>query len=408
MEDYINKTTVGNLTHKKITMKKHFFKILILVSLIVVNYSCQDDYVSSLELDNKVTINKFSIGTIEGVINEKTKTIKVVVPDGTDLSKLNPSIDLPPGAVMTPAITSNMDFRNPIEFTVVNGSIYTKYTISVTEKFYIAFLGTALNVNSINGDDEKAAADWFFKNYDNAEYVSFEAIKNGSIDLKKYRLLWWYFDEGRNLPQIATDPTVLNAIKDYYKGGRNLLLNSHACAYFWDLGRMENSPYGRVIGDGPGFENGDTWAIGANIGAHNVTNHPIYKGVSFNQDPDGYNWVPVIGPGWREDHNYVLDNIPGSLGLGPNNNEAAYEEFTSRHNAEWLGVWGGIRDYWMVGIMELKPTQVYKGRAIFIGIGGFEFNQNKQGTINPNGVNIYQSNINKISKNSIDYLSLKN
>lgn len=389
-------------------MKKHFFKILILVSLIVVNYSCQDDYVSSLELDNKVTINKFSIGTIEGVINEKTKTIKIVVPDGTDLSKLNPSIDLPPGAVITPAITSNMDFRNPIEFTVVNGSIYTKYTISVTEKFYIAFLGTALNVNSINGDDEKAAADWFFKNYDNAEYVSFEAIKNGSIDLKKYRLLWWYFDEGRNLPQIATDPTVLNAIKDYYKGGRNLLLNSHACAYFWDLGRMENSPYGRVIGDGPGFENGDTWAIGANIGAHNVTNHPIYKGVSFNQDPDGYNWVPVIGPGWREDHNYVLDNIPGSLGLGPNNNEAAYEEFTSRHNAEWLGVWGGIRDYWMVGIMELKPTQVYKGRAIFIGIGGFEFNQNKQGTINPNGVNIYQSNINKISKNSIDYLSLKN
>ena len=124
-------------------MKKHFFKILILVSLIVVNYSCQDDYVSSLELDNKVTINKFSIGTIEGVINEKTKTIKVVVPDGTDLSKLNPSIDLPPGAVMTPAITSNMDFRNPIEFTVVNGSRYTKYTISVTEKFDIAVRGTA-------------------------------------------------------------------------------------------------------------------------------------------------------------------------------------------------------------------------------------------------------------------------
>jgi len=171
---------------------------------------------------------------------------------------------------------------------------------------------------------------------------------------------------------------------------------------------MENSPYGRVIGDGAGFENGDTWAIGANVGSHNVTTHPIYKGISFNQDSDGYNWVPVIGPGWREDHNYVLENIPGSLGLGPNNNEAAYVEFTTRHNAEWLGVWGGIRDYWMVGIMELKPTPIYKGKAIYMGIGGFEFNQNKQGTINPNGVNIYQSNINKITKNSIDYLSLKN
>ena len=62
----------------------------------------------------------------------------------------------------------------------------------------------------------------------------------------------------------------------------------------------------------------------------------------------------------------------------------------------------------MVGIMELKPTPIYKGKAIFIGIGGFEFNQSKLGTINPNGVNIYQSNINNISKNSIDYLSLKN
>lgn len=389
-------------------MKKYLINILIISFLTVFNYSCQDDYVSDLELDKQVTISKFSIGSIEGTINEKTKTIKVVVPDGTDITKLSPVIVLPEGAVISPAITANMDFSVPIEFTIVNGSIYTKYTISITEQFYIAFLGTAPNVNGITGDDEKAAADWFFENYDNAEYVSFDAIKNGSVDLTKYRLLWWYFDEGRNLPEIAKDETVLDAIKAYYKGGRNLLFNSHACAYFWDLGRMENSPYGRVIGDGAGFENGDTWAIGANVGAHNVTTHPIYKGVSFNQDGDGYNWVPIIGPGWREDHNYVLENIPGSLGLGPNNNEAAYEEFTTRHNAEWLGVWGGIRDYWMVGIMELKPTPIFKGKAIFIGIGGFEFNQNEQGTINPDGVNIYQSNINKIAKNSIDYLSLKN
>jgi hypothetical protein len=389
-------------------MKKYIINVLAITLLLVLNYSCQDDYVSNLDLDGQVTISKFSVGTTEGIINEKAKTIKVVVPDGTDITKLSPVIVLPEGAVISPVITANMDFSVPVEFTVVNGSIYTKYTISVTEQFYIAFLGTAPNVNGITGDDEKAAADWFFENYDNAEYVSFDAIKNGSVDLTKYRLLWWYFDEGRNLPEIAKDPTVLDAIKTYYKGGRNLLFNSHACAYLWDLGRMENSPYGRVIGDGAGFENGDTWAIGANVGSHNVTTHPIYKGVSFNQDSDGYNWVPVIGPGWREDHNYVLENIAGSLGLGPNNNEAAYEEFTTRHNAEWLGVWAGIRDYWMVGIMELKPTPIYKGKSIFIGIGGFEFNQNDQGTINPTGVNIYQSNINKITKNSIDYLSLKN
>ncbi|MGB1449799.1 MAG: DUF4960 domain-containing protein [Flavobacteriaceae bacterium] len=386
-------------------------KILSLVTLAILTISftsCQEDYVSDLNLDLEVSIQSFSVNGIEGIIDEANRTIKVVVPDGTDLSKISPSFNLPEGAVMTPDLTGVTDFTEPVDVMITNGVIFSKYTITVTEQYFIAFLGEPSDFAGIVEDDQRAAGEWFFNTYDNAEYISFSDIKDQSIDLERYRLIWWYYDGGE-LPEIALDPIVKESINTYYKGGRNLLFNGHANAYFWELGRLDpaNANYERVFGNGDGFENGDTWSIGVSIGAHDQSNHPLYKGVSFNQDNDGYKWVPIIGPGFREDHNYTLINIPPVYGLG-NADEAAYQEFRSRHDAEWLGVWGGIRDYWMVGVIELKPNDVYSGKAIYQGIGGFEFNQNAKGDINPDGVNAFQDNIEQITKNAISYLSLKN
>ncbi|MCW0483094.1 DUF4960 domain-containing protein [Gaoshiqia sediminis] len=386
-------------------MRKHILNLLAIVFLAGM-ISCDEEYKSNLVLDKDVTISAFSVDGVEGVINEKNKTISVTVPDGTDLANLSTTIQLAEGATITPAISGNMDFSNPLEVMVVNGDVFSKYTITVSELFYIGFLGTAPNVGAIADDDEKAAAEWFFENYDNGVYVSFDAIKNGSVDVNDFRVLWWYYDSGRDLPAAALDSDVLNAINNFYKNGGNLLFNGHACAYLWTLGRITNN-YNMVIGDGEGFENGDTWTIGATVGAHDMTGHPIYKGITFNQDNDGYQWVPIIGPGYREDHNYVIVEVAGFHGYG-NGDENAYTAFTASNQVQWLGVWGGIRDYFMAGVMELLPTDEYQGKAIYQGIGGFEFNQNEQGDINPSGENAYQSNINLITKNSLNYLSQKN
>jgi len=392
----------------KIKIMKNIYKILFMTLMVLGITSCTEKYVSDLELNSEVAIQSFKIANVDGVIDETKRTITVIVPDGTDITDIQAEIQLPEGAVITPSLSGNVDYSEPIEVTIVNGNIFSKYTITVSEKFYIAFLGDAESFDGIIEDDQKAAGEWFFNTYDNAEYVSFSSIKNGTVDLNKYRLLWWYYDGG-DLPEIALDSDVKSAINDYYKGGRNLLFNGHANAYFWELGRLdtESAPYDRVFGNGDGFENGDTWSIGVSIGAHDQSSHPMYKNVNFNQDGDGYKWVPIIGAGYREDHNYTLINIPGVYGMG-NGDEAAYEEFKTRHDAEWLGVWGGIRDYWMVGALELKPNSTYAGKAIYQGIGGFEFNQNAQGEINPKGINSYQSNIELITKNAIAYLSLKN
>jgi hypothetical protein len=93
-------------------------------------------------------------------------------------------------------------------------------------------------------------------------------------------------------------------------------------------------------------------------------------------------------------------NIPDFLKLGPNDNEAAYNKFVSDNNLEWLGQWDGIGDYWMAGIMEMKPKGDFQGSAVYIGIGGIEWRQNS-------GTNLYQSTIEKLYKNAIDYLKTK-
>ncbi|HRX10595.1 MAG TPA: hypothetical protein P5210_03035, partial [Draconibacterium sp.] len=110
---------------------------------------------------------------------------------------------------------------------------------------------------------------------------------------------------------------------------------------------------------------------------------------------------------WKEDHNYALLDVAAFYGF-ENTDEAAYNAFTQGQNVKWLGTWDWMHDYWMAGTLELLPNAEFKGRALYHGIGGFEFNQNAQGEINPDGNNPYRSNVVMIVKNSVNYLSQKN
>ncbi len=54
----------------------------------------------------------------------------------------------------------------------------------------------------------------------------------------------------------------------------------------------------------------------------------------------------------------------------------------------------------MMANFEAYPNAEFKGTAIAIGIGAFEWNQN-------NGENTYQGNIEKITFNALEYLKTK-
>jgi hypothetical protein len=395
---------------KKIHRK--YTSLLALVFCACLFSGCEDDFENNnLDLSGEVNILKFEVaGALKVAIDDKKRTIVVTYPGGANISSVTPVISIPSKAVISPASGSAQDLRSPMTYTITNGNLYNKYTVSANVLSVTAFLSHHLNVADIQDDDEKALANWFFSNYDEqvSAFVSFQDVKEGKVDLSRFKTIMWYLDgdadERFTMPAIAKDPQVLASITNWYKAGGNLYLLGYANQYFFEMERIENA-YHLAIGNGLGFENGDTWGINVNINRNkDNSSHGLFAGINLTTQGDNRKTFPVIGPGWREDHNFVIMRIPEIYGLS-NDSEQAYTTFTTRHSIRWLATWDGIGDYFMAGIMEMLPTDEFKGRAIWQGIGGIEWNQNAKGNINADGVNPHKGNVEKLAENAIRYLS---
>jgi hypothetical protein len=303
--------------------------------------------------------------------------------------------NIPTGNYNISVITYNSENLN-------SNTVYLPFKVGVTVIGYLGVYPDSLSLLNTGDDDQVAAAKWLFSQYKSAQYISFNDVKTGAKDLSKFRVLWWNHDvsTGTNLPAVSTDAAVVNKVTQYYKNGGNLLFDKYALRYYTNLGRI-TEPYFAEYGGGDGFFNPDAWGIGVKIGRkQDKSNHPIYKNIAKKSESDGRITFPIIGSGWKENHNAVFIRIPEYLKLEPNDNEASYNKFASDNNLEWLGQWDGIGDYWMVGIFELKPKDDFKGSSIFLGIGAIEFKQNS-------GVNPHQATVETMYKNAIEYLKTK-
>src|SRR5699024_6713276 len=151
----------------------------------------------------------------EGTINEDNRTINILVPGGSDMSSLPVEIKLTEGVSISPKSGTNVDFTSPVTFTVTTPIVSVDYTVTAVDENAvkpIAFLGIYPSKSSITNPDEKAAAAWFFDKYAKGEYVSFDDIKNGSVDLSKYSVIWWHEDATQSLPGIATNQEIADAV----------------------------------------------------------------------------------------------------------------------------------------------------------------------------------------------------
>lgn len=348
--------------------------------------------VSGLQNDN---------GVLVSWTNPSTPITGIQIKFGNQTVNVGPSVtsyqfnNVPIGSYIISFVTTNSSNQ-------VSNTVYLPFKVGATIVGYLGMYSDSTTLLTTGDDDEVAGAKWLFSTYAKSRYISFNQIKNGSVDLSQYRVLWWNYDlvSTTNLPAIALDPTVLSSITGFYKNGGNLLFNQYAIQYFWNLGRI-TFPYFMGIDAGAGGFNPDVWGVGVNIHSkHDQSGHPLYKGISMTKQSDGRITFPVIGSGWKENHNAVIVRIPEYYGGLPNDSEDAYTKFTTDNNAVWLGMWDGIGDYFMAGVLELQPKNDYKGSAIFIGIGGIEWHVND--VVNP-----YQANIQQLYKNAIDYLKTR-
>lgn len=99
------------------------------------NYTVTVNVASILEsIGESITSFKLSgfNPVIEGFIDNNAHTVYLVVPDGTDLTKLTPTIEVSDGATVSPESGSIQDFTNPVIYTVTDSYGDTQsYTVTV-------------------------------------------------------------------------------------------------------------------------------------------------------------------------------------------------------------------------------------------------------------------------------------
>jgi hypothetical protein len=339
-------------------------------------------------------LTSFSINGVKGTINNEEKTVSVILPDGTDLSGLKPTLEMPQGIQASPGSGVAQDFSRPVSYTLSSGSKSAVYTVNVISNSVseYAFLGLAGTRAGITNPDEKAAADWFFATYPTADYISFQSIEGGRR-LSNYKVIWWHDDAAQDLPAAALTAPVISALKAYRAAGGGLLLTTYAARYVEALGvvpsgRGPNNVFGD-FGDTAGFlETGNNWGISFKT----RENHPIFQGVETYEP--GKAWLLQKGT-WRKNHTawwYV--NEWGGYGNG-----AGWREQTGGINLASEN-WDDTLDG-RVGIAEW-PSTTGAGNVVIIAFGAYDWYSEPLGGGSTS--NLYLTNIKKITKNAIDYI----
>lgn len=273
-------------------------------------------------------------------------------------------------------------------------------------------------VDQLNSQ-EKAAAEYFQRlNNDGVVIAPGETSK---IDAQQVDVIWIHIDRlnvGKgNLPAVFDEATI-NALKQYLADGGNLLLTKHATQLVARVGRVAPEFDVNIYGDGDGGNGTDNWEIMAQIGYDNIEkdpsqyydrrNHPIYAGLTTGER-EGHEVFPLLGTNgagemWREDHNCKWDfNAYNIAGLFAVDGANTVEKFEKQTNSVVLGAWGHVKDYACAGIIEFKQQALgrssdNKGVIIANGLAAYELAPR-------NGGNAFQSNIEKLTANSLNYLS---
>jgi len=263
------------------------------------------------------------------------------------------------------------------------------------------YLLLADDYTKLTDDDELAAAKWFNDNYvknGTGAFIKPSDIANITVD--EFSRIMIVIDRNgiargwENLPAEVVG--IVDALKAYVQDDGKLLLLNHATQLVEAIGRTKNfAP--NIFGSGDGGNNPDVWGIQAVIGnidgqIYDHRSHDLYKGLETGQFTYGHDIFPTIGAGNKEDHNCMWDLNAYSLTGNPN----VVTAFETATNSSVLGTWQHVVDYCCAAVVEFNPTDDYSGRIIAIGPASYEFSQTDG--------NAYQSNLEKIAKNALEYL----
>lgn len=374
--------------------------------------------------------------------------MKIVWTKNTTATKIYLTYEETENEVAPKTVELNGDATSyTIPTNVIKGEIWKTSIYAENEDGHSLTVGTEMKVGAtrigflsvhadpethiIEADDDEAAAWlWFSETYkDEALFIPFTAISDGTVDLSMYRVLFYIRDIDNGCPdtEVFVYPSevmdAVPALTEWTKEGGSMVLWQHASTFLETLGRIPTGIFlanDHTIGTGIGGFNPDTWKMG--VGATpgdgkfvvDFSGHPLYKGLESQMEPGGFGGkaklLPVKGAAWTEDHNCCFFNWPGQLtGLG-NQDPQIYNRVVEDWGIVPLGCWDGQMNW--IGqliVWEARPgkmDQTFQGSFLCISNGGLEFAYN-----NPDGspnierkINPYQKTVETIAKNAVEYL----
>lgn len=128
-------------------MKKYFntIYVMLLTVFAFAVQSCDDDNTSGLRLDGGTRIESITVSGFPGVIDHAARVVSVNVSTDIDLTDLSiDAIALSEGATCDYPVGTKFDGTVPRSIKVVNGSVYTAYTLTVKHD-NVEFLTFTLN-----------------------------------------------------------------------------------------------------------------------------------------------------------------------------------------------------------------------------------------------------------------------
>lgn len=360
----------------------------------VKNGNIYKDY--QVTVQAQVPITSFKINGLSATINHSGKTISLTMPEGTNLTALQPVIELASGVSISPASGTTINFSSPVQFTVSNANLTEVYTAKVTTPVSgptVAFLGTAATRTGLTNPDEIAASDWLFGKFSGAVYVSIADVASGAANLTGINVIWWHFDSATALPGDALNASATSKIKTYLNAGGNILLTGFAAQYVDALaivpsGKGPNNVFGDFLPNGFVDANND-WGISFK---GNET-HPVFDGLQTYESGK----ANFLQKGTFRLNHTAWWFLPDWGGYG---NGAGWRTQTGGNNLA-SEAWDNTLDG-RVAVAEF-PGGTANKKCVTISMGSYDwYNETSNGT--PSQPNGFLDNIKKITENSLNYL----
>lgn len=305
-------------------------------------------------------------------------------------------------------VVPNTDVLYTVKVRYKNGMVSEGTSVCVRivsdQPILAGYLLTAGSVGELADDDERAAAEWFRREYVDKGIGCFVHMEEmPSLDMDRVGCLWVNIDrEGiiagwRNLPENVRTPEFIDALRRYAEEGGKFFFSVHATQLVAAMGRIEEAYAPNEIASGQGGL-ADTWTMNACLGFGGETvydrrGHRFFRDMMLDFFNDyEYTSFPMLSEGVHEDHNSLWNLSTMTFPSGANKLRG-FEVATS---SQVLATWGQFTDLTYAGLVEFYPTEHYRGTIVCMGLGCYEFHMATD--------NRYQSQIECLTRNILEDL----